>query len=444
MAGDIREARRLCAEAKEAGRVMTAGSGYGDPQGADATLAHAEGEWERSFALRAQAREHGVRVGSRLMQSNTCMHLATVHMLRGDHGRAEPMLHEALTLALDGNAVVHELVFRRQWILLCADTGRISEARVHLARCQEILSVGEDWRGRGGQIVLAEAVVLAAEGNLRDAAPLLEKALQIFRRLGLPWEEAEALHRWGTALVNGGERKRGLETLDAAIAIYRRIGAGAPWIERVLADKLRAQGTPSGEVQRSIDIVAASIGAKRPDLRAQAAPDGTVTLLFSDMEGFTAMTERLGDLAARKVIAQHNRIVRAQLAAHGGFEVELQGDGFLLAFPSARRGLRCAIAIQRDLAAYSAAHPEQPIRVRIGLHTGEALREADKFFGKTVILAARIAAQATGGEILVSALVKELTQSAGDIRFDASRDVALKGLSGTYALHPVAWSETGA
>jgi class 3 adenylate cyclase len=161
--------------------------------------------------------------------------------------------------------------------------------------------------------------------------------------------------------------------------------------------------------------------------------------MFSDMEGFTEMTERLGDLEARKVIRAHNQIVREQLAAHGGYEVELQGDGFLLAFGSARRALQCAIGIQRTLAAYNAEGPAQPIRVRIGLHTGEALRDQDKFFGKTVILAARIAAQATGGEILVSSLLKALTESTGDVRFGAHREADLKGISEPQRLYEVEW-----
>ena len=75
----------------------------------------------------------------------------------------------------------------------------------------------------------------------------------------------------------------------------------------------------------------------------------------------------------------------------------------------------------------------------IGLHTGEVLKDADKFFGKTVILAARIAAQARGGEILASALLKKLTESTGDLRFDAGRDVELKGISEKQRLHAVEW-----
>jgi class 3 adenylate cyclase len=154
------------------------------------------------------------------------------------------------------------------------------------------------------------------------------------------------------------------------------------------------------------------------------------------------MTERLGDRAAHEVVKAHNAIVREQVRVHEGAEVELQGDGFLLAFGDVRRGLACAIAIQRAFAAYSAAHPGQPIRVRIGLHTGEAIQEADRFFGKTVILAARIAAQARGREILVSAATRD---AAGDaaIRFGAPRELGLKGLAGMYALYPVGWAEDG-
>ena len=151
------------------------------------------------------------------------------------------------------------------------------------------------------------------------------------------------------------------------------------------------------------------------------------------------MTERLGDLRAREVIREHNRIVREQLAAHDGYEVELQGDGFLLAFGSARRALACAVAIQRAFAAYDDDHSDEPIRVRIGLHTGEALKDADKFFGKTVILASRIAAQAQGGEILVSALLKGLVESAGDVRFGDARDVDLKGISERQRVFQVDW-----
>jgi class 3 adenylate cyclase len=77
--------------------------------------------------------------------------------------------------------------------------------------------------------------------------------------------------------------------------------------------------------------------------------------------------------------------------------------------------------------------------VRIGVHTGEALRDADKFFGKTVILAARIAAEASGGEILASSIVRDLTSSTGDLRFGSEREVSLKGFAATHSVVPVEW-----
>jgi class 3 adenylate cyclase len=116
----------------------------------------------------------------------------------------------------------------------------------------------------------------------------------------------------------------------------------------------------------------------------------------------------------------------------------------MLAFASPRDGVECSIAIQRALAARIDAGTSEPIRVRMGLHTGEAIRERDDFFGRNVVLAARIAAQARGGEILVSAPLKELAEGAGDVTFGDPRELGLKGLSGTHTVHPVEWEAAAA
>jgi len=191
----------------------------------------------------------------------------------------------------------------------------------------------------------------------------------------------------------------------------------------------------------TIEDVAASVVMERPNLQAHAAPDGTVSILFSDIENSTMMTERLGDLRAQEVLREHNELVRKQVVEQKGFEVKSMGDGFMVAFSSARRALLCAIGIQRAVAEYSRQHPTEPIRVRIGLHTGEAIAEGGDFFGKSVIMAARIAAKARAGEILVSSVFKAVTDSAGDLQFDDGYDVELKGLSGTYRVHRVLWSD---
>ena len=106
---------------------------------------------------------------------------------------------------------------------------------------------------------------------------------------------------------------------------------------------------------------------------------------------------------------------------------------------AARRALQCAMAIQRAFAAHNQEHPEEPVLVRIGLHTGELVQEMEDFFGRNVILASRIADQAQGGEILVSSLLKELTDSAGDIQFGEVQEVELKGLAGLNRVYPVDW-----
>ncbi len=178
---------------------------------------------------------------------------------------------------------------------------------------------------------------------------------------------------------------------------------------------------------------------RRPDLSAGSAPDGTVTLLFSDVEDYTGMLERLGDLAAHQLVQEHNAIVREHTAIHDGREVELRGDGFLLAFASPLHALRCAVALQRAFAARNTSHSDQPLRIRIGLHTGEAIKDADTFFGRTVVEAFRIADLANGAEILVSAETHDRVQDSDGPRFDAGRDVELKGFEGTRRVFGVRW-----
>jgi class 3 adenylate cyclase len=168
---------------------------------------------------------------------------------------------------------------------------------------------------------------------------------------------------------------------------------------------------------------------------------GFCTILFTDVEGSTALTERLGDAKAREVLRNHERIVREALRAHGGAEVKAMGDGFMASFSSATRALECAIAMQRAFAAHDDEHPETPIRVRIGLNAGEPIAEEADLFGTAVILAARIAAQAKGEEILASDVVRQLVAGKGFLFADRG-DVALRGFEGPVRLYEVHWEES--
>jgi class 3 adenylate cyclase len=284
-------------------------------------------------------------------------------------------------------------------------------------------------------------MVAAAMGNWEDAERHFQDALAFDERIGAwPWL-ARTRYQYAWMLEERdqpGDREKAQGLVNQALATFEELGMKRD-VEQALALKLRLQGVDRTSPYSSIGAVAASVQAEQPDLRPHAAPDGTVTLLFTDIEGSTAMTERLGDRRWLELLRAHNGIVREQVAAHEGFEVKSQGDGFMIAFGSARRALQCAIEVQRSLAARNEEHPEEPIRVRIGLHTGEAIKEAEDFYGRHVVLASRIADEARGGEILVSSLLKELTESAGDIDFGEGRDVELKGLTGKHRVFDVAW-----
>jgi DNA-binding NarL/FixJ family response regulator len=141
------------------------------------------------------------------------------------------------------------------------------------------------------------------------------------------------------------------------------------------------------------------------------ALEGTVTILFTDIVGSTDLVERLGDERARAVFRDHDGLLREALGRHAGVEVKHRGDGLMVAFTSARRALRCAVEMQRTLRAWNRDHPDTALGVRIGINTGEVIAEDEDYFGAAVALAARIAAAAGGGQILVSAVSGALAGS---------------------------------
>ena len=191
------------------------------------------------------------------------------------------------------------------------------------------------------------------------------------------------------------------------------------------------------EVTVSIEAVADLVAKERPDLRLVASVEGTVTIMFTDIESSTTVNESVGDDRWIALHREHDRFLRGQAEAAGGTVVRSRGDGFMLAFPSARRAVECAISVQRRLAQIES--PDAPVRVRMGLHTGEPVREADDFYGRDVAYAARVGSVAVGGEILVSLLVKSLVEPSGAFRFDGPREFELKGFEGRQSLFAVRW-----
>jgi adenylate cyclase len=182
----------------------------------------------------------------------------------------------------------------------------------------------------------------------------------------------------------------------------------------------------------TIDELEQAVQRDKPDLSGALDSDGTVTIVFTDIVDSTVLLSRLGDYAWRDLLRRHRIVIEEATARHGGTVVQTEGDGSMLAFSSARRAVACAQAIQRDVGAFADRAPP----MRIGVHTGDALSEADGFFGKTIHYAARVAGQAAGGEILVSSVVHDLVAGSG-IDFRESQEVELKGLEGVHRLFGV-------
>ena len=201
-------------------------------------------------------------------------------------------------------------------------------------------------------------------------------------------------------------------------------------------------GSGAGVRQTSIDAVASVVQRETFDASRLQAQGGTVTIVFSDIESSTELAMKLGDTAWFRVLGAHNQIVRDEVRQHGGREIKSQGDGFMLSFPSARAALRSMIEVQRHLASRADQEAADEIRVRIGIHTGEAIADAGgDLFGRHIILASRIANLAEGGHILVSGITKEIA-STGDFKFGEPRQVSLKGIEGDYTVHEVLWRDT--
>jgi len=137
-------------------------------------------------------------------------------------------------------------------------------------------------------------------------------------------------------------------------------------------------------------------------------PGGSVTFLFTDIEGSTRLVKALRQRYAR-VLAEHRGLVRTAIAAHGGHEVDTQGDAFFAAFGGAKQAVLCALEIQRALAAHDWPAGAQ-VRVRIGIHTGQAVPAEGGYTGLAVHRAARICAAARGGQVLVSQATQDLIE----------------------------------
>ncbi|WP_036436487.1 adenylate/guanylate cyclase domain-containing protein [Mycobacterium sp. URHB0044] len=240
-----------------------------------------------------------------------------------------------------------------------------------------------------------------------EAIALLVLWRQLTKRDG---ELAELRHRLDARanLISGG--REAVKSVWQTANILRKEGFGAA-------------------VRSSIEDLADWAEVERPDL-ARLSPSGRVAILFSDIEESTALNERIGDRAWVRLIDRHDKMVGRHVKRHSGYVVKSQGDGFMIAFAQPEEAVRCGLDIQREL-----QKRHNGIRVRIGIHAGKSVRRGDDLFGRNVAMAARVAAAADGGDVLVSESVREAVSDRDGIAFDDGRDVELKGFSGTHRLY---------
>ena len=179
-----------------------------------------------------------------------------------------------------------------------------------------------------------------------------------------------------------------------------------------------------------------------PTIASPRATSGSsvATILFTDVEASTRLTQRLGDAQAQELLRTHNTVVRDALRAHGGSEIKHTGDGIMASFVSASHAIECAIAIQRGVAAHNQGNPAAAIGVRVGLNAGEPVVEEQDLFGAAVILARRVCDIANAGQILIPGALRHLV-SGKNFLFEDRGEATLRGFEDPVRLCEVLWQE---
>jgi adenylate cyclase len=193
----------------------------------------------------------------------------------------------------------------------------------------------------------------------------------------------------------------------------------------------------------SIDRIASASEPVIADFRGLTSPDGAITLMLSDIADAGSVAERIGPDRWTELLRDHHALVERLVASHGGLVAKFEQDGFFASFNSAHAGLLTAIDLQREFTDLVSAADERTAALRIGVHSGFVIAAAEEPQGRNVVLAARIAGQAKGGEILVSSSLKQYTERDPTFRFEPRGEHHFKGLVGEHVVYSVPWEVDG-
>jgi class 3 adenylate cyclase len=368
-------------------------------------------------------------------------------------------------LAMDIEAVADRLGLEKFALLGITEMG--SAAIAYAARHPERVSHLILWHSSARGPVWREFPQGEAIRALADTD--WELFTETLAHVALGWSEGEEAHRYAAYLrecttLEDATRATGsawdefdvaalLPQVQSPTLVLHRRQAPFPHVDsaRGLAARIPSarlallEGTSAamflGDMEAALEAIDDFLGeGEKAGTGAEGLSTDIVnTILFTDVEGSTALTQRLGDAKARDVLREHERMVRDALKTHGGSEVKTMGDGFMTSFSSATKALECAVAMQRAFAEHN-EKADEPIKVRIGLNAGEPIAEEDDLFGTAVNEAARITAVAEGGEILVADVVRQLTKGK-DFLFADRGDTELRGFEDPVRVYEVRWRE---
>ena len=262
----------------------------------------------------------------------------------------------------------------------------------------------------------ARGAVLLHEGDAERAAKHLDRAWRSWQNADVPHQAARARMTLGRARARAGDVTEARLELQAARAVFERLGA-----ER---DQHEVDG-----LLRELDATATQ--------RRRV----TKAFMFTDIVTSTDLVTLIGDRAWEKLLDWHDQTLRRCFTRHRGQEVRHTGDGFFTAFDQSVAAVECAVEIQRRLDDHRRDHGFAPA-VRIGIHTAEATEEGTDYRGQGVHAAARIGELAERDEILVSAnALQQLANLHHPV--SAPREVTLRGIDGTVPVHTVEWGSSG-
>jgi len=257
-------------------------------------------------------------------------------------------------------------------VTIALAVGDLDLARTAVAELGDVAAACDTTAVLAGASAARGALALAEE-RPSEAIAALREAWRLWCDVGARFDAAQTRTLLGQAYGVSGDPFAARLDLDGARATFAELGAP---LEEQRVQRLLAGMAPSArEIQ---------------------------TFMFTDIVDSTRLVELLGDDGWDSLLSWHDRAVRDALAAHHGREVKHEGDGFFTVFPDPRSALNCAIALQRTLDVHRREHGFAP-RIRVGIHAAEAIRRGGDFFGQGVHVAARVAAAAGAGQVLVTA-----------------------------------------